>query len=139
MGINTALEQYKKIGAHGNTEGADCHRLIQMLLEGALEKIVTAKGCMERKDIAGKGANISASISIVDGLQSSLDRKKGGEIGENLFQLYQYIMQQLIKANINDSSEYLDESFKLLSTIKSGWDGIEKEAKEIIKARGDKL
>lgn len=132
MSTQTALNQYNQINAQGKVEDANAYKLIQMLLAGALDKIATAKGCMMRKDIDGKGSNISAAISIVDGLQASLDREKGGEIAENLYNLYNYIMQRLLQANIEDSTDMLDEVGKLIATIKSGWDGIEKEANEIL-------
>lgn len=136
MSTQTALNQYNQINAQGKVEDANAYKLIQMLLAGALDKIATAKGCMMRKDIDGKGSNISAAISIVDGLQASLDREKGGEIAQNLYELYHYIMQRLLQANIEDSTDILDEVGKLLGTVKSGWDGIEKEANEILNKQG---
>lgn len=130
--MTMAIKQYQKIGVHGGVEGANAHRLIQMLMEGALDKVAAAKGCMQRDNVSGKGENIGLAISIVDGLQSSLDKDKGGEIAENLSNLYDYINKQLILANLDDKIEYLDEVQNLLLTIKSGWDGIESEATQIL-------
>lgn len=42
-----ALRQYQKVGAHAQTSEASPHRLVQMLMEGGLERIAQAKGAIE--------------------------------------------------------------------------------------------
>ena len=49
-----ALRQYQKVGAHAQTSEASPHRLVQMLMEGGLDRIAQAKGAIERKDIPGQ-------------------------------------------------------------------------------------
>ncbi|MDH5361089.1 MAG: flagellar export chaperone FliS [Gammaproteobacteria bacterium] len=126
-----ALQQYKKVGKESDAAFASPHRLIQMLFEGALEKISIARGHMERGDIAGKGQNIGWAISIVEGLRTSLDKSSGGEVAENLDALYEYVEHRLTEANLDNNIEYLDESSKLLKTIKSAWDEIASEADSV--------
>ena len=75
---------YKNVGNQSGAEFANPHRLIQMLLEGALEKMLIAKTFLERGDTLGKSENISWAIRIIGGLQASLDDDKGGEIAETL-------------------------------------------------------
>ena len=79
---------------------------------------------MLRGEIACKGEQISKAISIVQGLQSSLDFEVGGELAKNLDDLYEHMQGQLLAANVNNESEKLDEVSDLLATIKNGWDGI---------------
>lgn len=124
---NSALDQYNKVGVHGGVDSASPHRLIQMLMEGVLDKIAIAKGHMQQGNIAEKGAHISWAISIVDGLKVSLDRSAGGEIASNLDALYEYMQQQLLQANIDNNPDLLDEVSKLMLTIKDGWDNIPEE------------
>jgi len=126
----SALEQYKKVGNESEAAFASPHRLIQMLMNGALEKISVARGCMERGEIAKKGENIGWSISIIEGLRTSLDQESGGEIAANLDALYRYIEENLVLANSENSIEKLDEITKLLKTIKSAWDEIDGPARE---------
>ncbi|MEW5056367.1 MAG: flagellar export chaperone FliS [Cycloclasticus sp.] len=128
MNTATALKQYQQTGIHGGVMDASPHRLIQMLLEGALTRILTAKGFMQQGNIAKKGEYISSAISIVEGLKASLDMEKGGEISQNLDALYEYINTVLLKANINNDINILNEAGKLLSEIKIGWDGIAPDA-----------
>ena len=124
-----ALKEYGKVGVQSGAAFASPHRLIQMLLEGALEKISSAKGFMERKDIEKKGNYISWAISIIEGLRISLDFEKGGEIAENLNGLYEYMKVRLVEANLHNSQEMLDEVATLLNTIKAGWDAIPEDVK----------
>ncbi|MCU1752505.1 flagellar export chaperone FliS [Pseudomonas sp. 6D_7.1_Bac1] len=119
-----ALRQYQKIGAQTQTSEASPHRLVQMLMEGGLDRIAQAKGAMERKDIPGKGVFISKAIGIIGGLREGLDlENKADEVGE-LDNLYVYMMKRLAEANINSDPKILDEVAGLLSTVKEGWDAI---------------
>ena len=124
MNARSALNQYRNMGLHSNVMEASPHRLIQMLMEGALERLATAKGCIERGDSAQKGSLISGAISIIGGLQASLDMDAGGEIAANLDALYEYMNGRLLKANASNDVELLDEVARLLLEIKSGWDAI---------------
>jgi len=127
-GVRNAMDQYSQNAIQARIESASPHRLIQMLLEGALDKIAAAKGHMERGEIQLKGAQIGSAISILEGLKSSLDMEKGGEIAQNLEDLYGYIERRLIEANsINDTS-LLDEVSDLLKQIKEAWDAIADQA-----------
>ncbi len=127
---STGLDQYRKVGAQSEAEFANPHRLIQMLMEGALEKIAKAKGFMEHGNVAEKGRHVSWAISIIDGLRLSLDKEKGGEIAENLDSLYEYMTRRLVQANAENSASYLDEVASLLLEIKSGWDAIPEEVRK---------
>jgi len=122
--MNNALSQYAKVGTNSGVAAASPHRLIQMLMEGAMEKIATAKGHMQRGEIEQKGRYISWAISIINGLAASLDMEQGGELAERLATLYQYMNGQLFKANIENDAEKLDEVANLMRDIKLGWDGI---------------
>ena len=102
-----------------------------MLLQGAMDRIAMAKGHMQRKEIRQKGEYISKAISIIDGLQSGLDRESGGAIAGNLEGLYDYMQRQLLKANLEDNLTILDEIAGLLANIKEAWDAIPDTAKRL--------
>lgn len=125
------LKQYQSTSTQSGIFDASPHRLIQMLMEGALEKIAKAKGFMLRKEIEKKGQHISWAIKIIGGLQSSLNKDVGGDLTDNLDNLYDYMCQKLLEANSENSIEKLDEVTGLLATVKEGWDGIEDEVKQM--------
>ncbi|MBA1230782.1 flagellar export chaperone FliS [Pseudomonas viridiflava] len=120
-----ALRQYQKIGSQAQTSEASPHRLVQMLMEGGLDRIAQAKGAMARKDIANKGVFISKAIGIVGGLREGLDLEN--EPSEALVRqdsLYSYMMKRLVEANARNDQKMLDEVAGLLITVKEGWDAI---------------
>lgn len=128
---NLAAQAYSNMGKQGAAEDATPHTLITLLFDGALERILAAKGAMGGKDIAAKGALISRAITIVDGLRASLDLEKGGEVAQNLKDLYDYMETRLFEANLNNSPEILDEVAGLIRTVKEGWIGIADQANQI--------
>jgi len=119
-----ALRQYQKVGAQAQTSEASPHRLVQMLMEGGLDRIAQAKGSIERKDVPGKCVSISKAIGIVGGLREGLDLENSAETVGELDQLYIYMMKRLAEANIKSDPRILDEVAGLLRTVKEGWDAI---------------
>lgn len=124
MNAYSAVQNYSSVKVHSGVESASPHRLIQMLFEGALERIAQAKGAMAQNQIARKGELISKAAAIVGGLQGSLNDKEGGALAANLDELYDYIIRRLGQANYENKSEYLDECGRLLGEIKTAWDAI---------------
>lgn len=122
------LQQYQRINTQTSITDADPHKLIQLLYDGALERINMAKARMQAKDYDGKGKLIIKTIDIVAGLRSFLDREKGGDLAERLDALYGYMEQALWEANTRNDVERLDEVAHLLRQVKDGWDGIREEA-----------
>jgi len=108
----------------------DPHQLIELLMDGAIESVNSAKYHMSQNDVAHKGEDISKAMSILTGLMSSLDMEQGGEISANLTSLYDYMLTKLVEANVSDLSENLDEVAELLNQIKTGWAAIPKEVRQ---------
>jgi len=122
--MHKAVQQYNRVGVSSSVEAASPHRLIEMLMAGALEKIAFAKGFMERGNISEKGGHISWAISIVDGLRASLDLEKGGEIAINLDDLYDYMTRRLARANVENNPDILDEVASLMASVKNAWEQV---------------
>jgi len=124
MSMNNALDSYKVVGNQTGVVDANPHRLIQMLFEGALDRLNMAKGFIAHDNIEARSVYINKAIGIIGGLQSSLNNEAGGEIAENLDSLYDYLMRRLYDANRQNSVEIVEEVLVLLKEIKSGWDAI---------------
>jgi flagellar protein FliS len=119
----SALKQYQQVGVQAAVADATPHRLILLLMQGALEKIATAKGYTLRGN-SEKGSLISGAISILDGLRGSLNFEAGGEIAENLELIYDYCQRRLLEANIKNDPVVLDEVYGLIREIKLAWEAI---------------
>ena len=127
MGLSGA-SAYTNMSATTGVENADPHRLIQMLIDGAIEKINRAKFLMKNKKVAEKGQHISWAISIIGGLRGSLDMEKGGDISQNLDTLYEFCCITLVDANHNNSEEKLNDVLAVMQQVKEAWDGIREQA-----------
>lgn len=127
--LQNNANQYKDINVSTGVEGADPHRLIQMLYDGALNSIAVAKGCIDRKDAEAKGLAIGKAIGLVGGLRDSLDHNiVDGGLAANLASLYEYVSNCLLKANAEDNNEVLESAREVLFELKAGWDAIRDDA-----------
>lgn len=122
------LRAYQQVNTQTSITDADPHRLIQLLYNGALERINMAKARMQAKDYAGKGKLISKAMEIIGGLRGFLDFEKGGDLAVRLEALYDYMERTLFEANAKNDVAKLEEVADLLRSIKGGWDGIRDEA-----------
>jgi flagellar secretion chaperone FliS len=132
---STAMNEYKQVGTKVAAETADPHHLIQLLMNGFVEKVNTAKYHMNNKDIAAKGENISRAIAILDGLKVSLDMNKGGDIANNLSSLYEYMQRKLLMSNVKDDTANLDEVISLMNEIREGWNAIPQTERKAFAAK----
>ncbi|KSN46477.1 flagellar export chaperone FliS [Pseudomonas aeruginosa] len=119
-----AMKQYQQVSIEAQVSDANPHRLIQLLMQGGLERLAQARGAMEREQIPEKGILIGKAIGIIGGLREALDSERGGELAGNLDRLYEYIIARLVEANTSNDTSLLDEVSALLLEVKSGWDGI---------------
>ena len=121
MNNQAALKSYAKVQYRSDVEIASPHRLIDMLYQGAIERIVQAKGAMQYGNIELKGKKINSAISIVGGLRESLNTDVGGELAHNLDNLYVYIQQILAAAHAKNDEAKLEEAATLLGDMQNAW------------------
>ena len=124
MNAMTAMKQYQRVSVQSEVFEASPHRLIQMLMDGGLERIAQARGAIQRERFAEKGELIGKAISIVGGLREPLDHKVSGGLSQNLDSLYEYMIRRLLDANRGNDIVALDEVSGLLREVKTGWDAI---------------
>ena len=125
MNASAALKTYTNVGLESSVSGADPHKLILMLYQGAILAIALAKNQIRRNEIAAKGASISKAIMIIDeGLKASLDKNVGGGLAQNLSALYDYMNQRLLIANLKNDIRVLDEVSNLLTDLRGAWESI---------------
>ncbi len=126
-----ALQQYQQVGMRSAVDESSPHRLIQMMMEHALAKMNFARGFIERGQVAEKGKAIGDAISVINGLQASLNHKADERMAANFDSLYAYMMRRLLEANLNNDVAIIDEVVVLMSELKEAWDAIAEEAEAV--------
>lgn len=119
-----AAKAYQQLDTQSQVEEASPHRLIQLMMERALAKIGLARSQLKDGKVQEKGNNISDAISIINGLQASLNHKADRRMSENFDALYAYMMRRLLEANLQNDDGILDEVAGLLRELKEAWDAI---------------
>ena len=129
---NSKLAAYQSVSTHGEVAGADPHRLVLMLMDGAAERLAIARGCVERNqrgDLARKAQLLSQCMTIIGELRGSLNLDKGGPLAHNLSDLYDYMLRQLLRANAENSVACIGEVMGLLGEIRGAWIAIGPEVR----------
>ena len=106
-------------------------KMLLMLYEGAARFLRFARMGIEHKSAKIRGENVSKVIAILTELDCALDRDGGGELVDNLSDLYRYMIDRLTHANVKNDPQALDEVERLLIELKEGFEGaFEKGPKE---------
>lgn len=124
-------KEYQK----SNVMTADGVGIVILLYEGVINFNNISKAAIECDDVESRSIHINKSMAIIGELDDALDMEIGGTIAKNLRDLYSYMMQELIKANLKNDTAPLDAVSTLISELKEGWVGIKEKAnKEPAKA-----
>ncbi len=122
---NNAYQQYKQ----AQYETASPEKLLLMLYDGAIKFGGQAKEGMNDNDYELANEKIKRVQSIINELMVTLDMDQGGEIADNLYNLYEYMNRRLIQANIRKDPEIVEEVLDLLREMKEAWEGAAKKIK----------
>ncbi len=140
MTNNEYINAYKKTQQSSNTETSS-HEIVRTLMKelvNSMQKIVldiqddrskkvdkfTIDKAQEEKITQNKSKNLSKSLSIIYGLQTSLDFDKALEIANNLFQLYEYCRQEIIKGFSQKIEDGIIKAIDVIKQIMEGWEEI---------------
>lgn len=96
-------------------------QLVVLLLEGAIKNLRHAELALEKKDYSLVNEKLIKTQNIVQELQSSLDFEAGGQIAEELNALYDFMLQDLLQANLKKDSEKIRANRDLLSELAEAW------------------
>ncbi|ACT06433.1 flagellar protein FliS [Dickeya chrysanthemi Ech1591] len=117
-----ASQAYAQVGVESAVMSASPHQLIVLLFDGTRSALIRARILIEQNDIAGKGNALSKAIDLIsNGLKLGLDMENGGELAENLADLYDYMVRRLLHANINNDLQAIMEVEALLENIADAW------------------
>ena len=140
MTNNEYIKAYQKTQQSTNTVTSS-HEIVRTLMKelvNSMQKLVLdiqddrarkadkfiADTAQDEKNIQKKSKNLSKSLSIIYGLQTSLDFDKALEIANNLFQLYEYCRQEIIKGFSQKIEDGIIKAIDIIKQIMEGWEEI---------------
>ncbi|MBM6551146.1 flagellar export chaperone FliS [Marinomonas ostreistagni] len=121
---NKGINAYKKDSLKADLAGASPHRVIQLLMQGALERLALSKGFIERRDMEAKSNTLTRVIEIINALRDALDRDANPELVDNLDALYSFMIEQVHEAGLKMDVSKIDVVMGLMLEIKGAWDQI---------------
>lgn len=128
---NSKLAAYRTVSVHGSVAAADPHRLVLMLMDGVMDRLANARGCIERSETARKAQLLHSCVMLLGELRGSLNMAQGGELARNLSELYDYMVRQVLRANVESNVEYVKEVSSLLAEIRGAWTAIAPEVRSV--------
>ncbi len=112
-------------------ENANPIRLVILLYDKAINCIETAieaieSGVEELENVKTKAENLTRAMDILIVLRASIDKEKGQDIAHNLEQIYEVLIDEIVRANMKNDSDTLKKIVEVLSELRSGWQEAEK-------------
>ena len=132
---NSKLAAYQSVSVHGGVAGADPHRLVLMLMDGALERMAMARGCIERGEIVRKAQLLHSCVSIIARAARQPQpraRRRAGAESERPVRLHDApaaACQRREQCRTDQGSD------SLLGEIRSAWVAIGPEVRQMARAQ----
>ena len=119
-----AHAHYQSVDLRSRIESASPHQLVQIMYEELLKSLDAMAVAARRKDFGQRGERQSRALSILNGLETSLDFDKGGEIARGLATIYRETRRLIIAGARDNDVEQIVHARELLEEIASAWGAI---------------
>lgn len=90
------------------------YQALRIRLRAAIEEI-------REENIGKKAEHLSRGLAIVIELQASLDMEQGGEIAVQLNDLYDYLISDIIAANLKSDVAKIEDALKVVEPLLEAW------------------
>lgn len=115
MSLNNPYKTYQE----NTVTTASPGELTLMLYNGCLKFIKYAKKAIEEKNVEVKNTNLLKAQNIIRELMVTLNMDY--EISHQMMQIYDYILNRLIEANLKNDTEILDEIEGIVTEFRDTW------------------
>lgn len=112
--------------AYKNTQikTASREQILLMLYDGAIRFMKQGKKALKQENHELAHDKLLKSQDIITELMASLDMDIGGEIAEDLYSLYDFILHNLVQANVEKNAKRVDQAMDVMSDLNEAWDTI---------------
>ena len=123
--------RYRDIDVAARVQGATPHGLILIMFDELLKGIGVMQAAETVQDAARRNAAQARAISLLHGLESSLDYARGGDIAANLGRIYREARRLLGPTPGLDRQAALKQAYDMLATVSSAWQAIGPEVNAV--------
>lgn len=100
-------------------------RLIELLLEGCIKNLKQANLAIEKQNINLAHNKLVRAQDIISELRYSINEEVGGEVAKQFIQLYEYINQQLLLANVKKDVTIIQKVQQMVEELLDTWKQME--------------
>ena len=122
--FGAARVRYQNIDLNSRIEGATPHGLVAILFDELLKALDAMEAAVRRKDFSQRGNKQSRALSILHGLEGSLDHEGGGEIAQSLSAIYAEARRLIMLAGRDNDAEQVLRAREMLHQIASAWESL---------------
>lgn len=99
-------------------------KLIVLLYDGCIKNLKLAEISIAEKNIEQANNALIKAQDIVAELAGTLNKDQGGQIAEDLSDIYEYLMTKLIEANRSKDVTIIQKNREMLEELREAWAGI---------------
>jgi flagellar protein FliS len=122
--FGAARARYQNVDLASRIEAATPHRLVAILLDELMKSLDAMAAACRVSDFVQRGQRQSRSLSILHGLEGSLDYEKGGDIAASLAAIYARARTMVLAGARDNDSDTLLKAREMIGEIASAWDSI---------------
>ena len=123
MNYNASMKQYLDDDVSGKTSNLNSHKIIEEVLKDLKKNMETLAYSIDHEPVVSsiKSNSFSKSLTAIYILQSSLNFDEGKEIATNLYNIYEFCKNGIMKGFMKRNSKLVYDSIPPIEEILDGW------------------
>jgi flagellar protein FliS len=122
--FGAARAHYQNVDLTSQIESASPHGLVLILMNELLKSLDAMAAACRRGDFGQRGTRQARALSVLHGLEGSLDFDQGGDIAQSLAAIYREARRLTIQGGRDNDAEAVDRAREMLDEIASAWKAI---------------
>ena len=123
MNYNASMKQYLEDDITGKTSNLNSHKIIEEVLKDLKKNMETLAYSIDHEPVIStiKSNSFSKSLTAIYILQSSLNFDEGEEIATNLYNIYEFCKNGIMKGFMKKDSKIIYDAIPPIDEILDGW------------------
>ena len=123
MNYSASMKQYINDDISAKTSSLNPHKIIEEVLIDLKKNMETLAYSLDHEPVVSsiKSNSFSKSLTAIYILQSSLNFEEGKEIAENLYKIYEYCKDGIMKGFTKRDSKLVYDTIPPIDEILDGW------------------